>query len=73
MCTVLELPGPFTWDCVSIHFKSFIIFAYYAINATFAVAKNVGFYQFKLKEYASKNQITKTGSQISGDLLYCSC
>ena len=59
---VRERPEPFTWDYASIRFKSFVIFAYYAINATFAVAKNVGFNQLKLKEYASKDQITKTGS-----------
>ena len=34
------------------------------INTTFAVAKIVGFNLIKLKEYAGKNQITKTGSQI---------
>ncbi|TFH26748.1 MAG: hypothetical protein E4H10_06095 [Bacteroidia bacterium] len=40
-----EHPELFIWDCAFIPFKTFLIFAYYPINATFAVAKNVGFNQ----------------------------
>ena len=42
----LAHPEPFMWAYGSGPFNSFLSFAYYLINATFAVAKNVGFIKF---------------------------